>query len=183
MNNEIYSRLENLMKCLHMSVEQGAYTRAEMKAYAAGIALAQEKMESVFKNLFIDSATDQGLSMFLSMIGENPSETQEASRQKIIDTVSSNKEIFSLSEFNEIVSSYGDITYDVYGNVVEFSFGIPFGREMLEILAKLASDIVPCTSIVCADGKGRSFKELEALALRWYEIDGFGLSFYALETL
>ena len=38
-SNEIFSRLEGLMKKLSMSSERGSYTRAEMKAYAAGIAL------------------------------------------------------------------------------------------------------------------------------------------------
>lgn len=183
MNNEIYSRLENLMKCLHMSAEEGTYTRAEMKAYAAGISLAAEKMENVFKNLFIDSASDSGLAMFLSMIGEKPSETQEGSRQKIIDCVSSHREIFSKSEFDEIISSYGDVTYAVYGNILEFTFKTPFGRRTFEILSKLVSDIVPCTSIVCADGKGQNFEAWGDLELRWYELDGYGLSFYALDTL
>lgn len=48
-SNEIFSRLEGLMKKLSMSSERGSYTRAEMKAYAAGIALAAENMERVLK--------------------------------------------------------------------------------------------------------------------------------------
>ncbi len=66
MNDEIYSRLEGLMKSLGLSVNNGSFTKAEMKAYAAGIGLAQEKMKKAMNNVFIDTADEQGTAMFLS---------------------------------------------------------------------------------------------------------------------
>ena len=92
-SNEIFSRLEGLMKKLSMSSERGSYTRAEMKAYAAGIALAAENMERVLKNLFIDTAENDGIALFLSMINENPAQTESESKQLIIDTVSNQMQI------------------------------------------------------------------------------------------
>ncbi len=64
MNSEIYLRLENLMKRLGFSVSDGSFTKAEMKAYAAAISLAEAKMSEVLKNIFISTAEGLGISMF-----------------------------------------------------------------------------------------------------------------------
>ena len=120
-SNEIFSRLEGLMKKLSMSSERGSYTRAEMKAYAAGIALAAENMERVLKNLFIDTAENDGIALFLSMINENPAQTESESKQLIIDTVSNQMQIYKKSEFDSLVASlgvFGESTYITDDNII-----------------------------------------------------------------
>lgn len=166
-----------------MNTEKGSYTMAEMKAYAAGLGLAAEALEGVFKNLFVDSASGLGLAMFLSMVGEKPAATPEGSRQRIIDSVSQPREIISKSAFDESVSDLFGTTYTVFGNVLVFHFRFIFSRITLDMLSKLIADIVPCTSIVSTDGKGQSFGAWGNLNLRWYELDGFEIPFYALDTL
>ncbi len=49
MNSEIYLRLENLMNRLGFSASDGSFTKAEMKAYAAAISLAEAKCQEVLK--------------------------------------------------------------------------------------------------------------------------------------
>ncbi len=51
-SNEIFSRLEGLMKKLSMSSERGSYTRAEMKAYAAGSPGSRKYGESFKKSFY-----------------------------------------------------------------------------------------------------------------------------------
>ena len=183
MNNEILGRLERLMKSLNLTTEKGSYTEAEMKAYAAGLSLAAEALESTFNNLFVDSASGLGIAMFLSMVGEKPAKTEEESRQMIIDTASLPREIYSKSEFDKDISMLFGMKYTVLGNNLVFKFNIVFSRITLELLSKLTVDIVPCTSIVCAGGSGQKFGAWGNLDFHWYELDSYELSFYALDTL
>lgn len=182
MNSEIFSRLEGLMKSLMLSVEEGSYTRAEMKAYAAGIELAAQKLEETLNNLFADTASTSGLAMFLSLIGEKPAASQEESRRLITDAISAGRRALTKSEFNEILKSMG-CTYSVSGNEILLRFNSSFSKETLETVMKLIKDYVPCSSVITLAGNGRSFSDWDALGLRWFELDGLNLPFNILDTL
>ena len=182
MNNEIFNRLESLMKSLMLSVEKGSYTRAEMKAYSAGIELAAQRFEEVLKNLFVDTADISGLAMFLSLIGEKPASSQEESRRMITNAISAGRSALKKSEFDKIISSMG-YTYSVSGNEIKAAFGASFSRTVLESIAKLIRDYVPSSSVLAPNGSGRSFSEWGKLALRWFEIDAINLPFCVTEKL
>lgn len=182
MNSEIFSRLEGLMKSLALSVEEGSYTRAEMKAYAAGIELATQELEAVLKNLFADTASTGGLAMFLSLIGEKPAASQEASRRLITNAISAGRRALTKSEFDEILSSMG-CAYSVSGNEIFLELNSSFSRELLETVMKLIRDHVPCSSVLSPVGNGRRFDDWDNLALRWFELDGLNMPFYIAERL
>ena len=182
MNSEIFSRLEGLMKSLMLSVEEGSYTRAEMKAYAAGIELAAQALEEVLKNLFVDTASTGGLAMFLSLIGEKPNASENTLRNLIRNAISSGVMWFSKTEFNGFLSSMG-FTYSVSGNEIRLSMKSVVTRKVLENIRKVVNDYVPCSSVLTLVGNGRSFAEWDTLALRWFELDGLNLPFYIAERL
>lgn len=182
MNNEIFDRLERLMKSLMLSVEEGSYTRAEMKAYSAGIALAAQKLEDIFNNLFADTASVSGLAMFLSLIGEKPAASQEASRRLITSAISAGRKALTGSEFDKILSSMG-CTYSVSGNEILLKLNSSFNRNVLDMIIKLIRDYVPCSSVLTTAGNGRTFAEWDSLALHWFELDSINLPFSIIEKL
>lgn len=183
MSSEIFNRLEGLMKSLALSVEKGSYTRAEMKAYSAGIELAAEKLEEVFKNLFVDTASATGIAMFLSLLCENPAATEDESRKIITDLVSAGRRIFPKSEFDKMVSSLGKITYEVSGNEIRLSLGTAFNRQVFEAITKLIRDFSPSSSIVDSVSAGHSFSQWESLGLHWFELDSYEMPFYIIEKI
>lgn len=182
MNSEIFSRLEGLMKSLSLSVEEGSYTRAEMRAYAVGIGLAAQALEEVLKNLFVDTASTGGLAMFLSLIGEKPAASQEESRRLITNVISAGRRALTKSEFDMSLKAMG-FTYSVSGNEIRLSMQSVVTRKVLENIRKVVNDYVPCSSVLTLVGNGRSFAEWDTLALRWFELDGLNLPFYIAERL
>lgn len=183
MNNEIYLRLENLMKRLGFSVSDGSFTKAEMKAYAAGISLADSKMAETLKNTFISTAESPGLSMFLSMIGEKPASTNAKSRENVISAVSDKRGIYSKSCFDEIVHLIGTgSSYTVSGNIMDFLYEGNVYRPTLDDYSKLIKDYNPCTVIV-NNKSGRAFSRWDNAAFRWYENDKRSIPFITLDTI
>lgn len=182
MNSEIFSRLESLMKNLMLSVAEGSYTRAEMKAYAAGIELAAQKLEDVLKNLFADTADLSGLAMFLSLIGEKPAASQEESRLLITNAISAGRKALTKSEFNDIISSMG-CSYGMLRNEIWLRIGTSFSKDLLEKITKLIKYYIPSTSLLVTTGSGQTFSKWDGLGLRWFELDSLNLPFGVVERL
>ena len=182
MSNEIFGRLESLMKSLMLSVESGSYARAEMKAYAAGLELAANKLDDVLKNFFADTADVSGLAMFLSLIGEKPAASQDESRRLITNAISAGRKALTKSEFDKIVSATG-CTYSVSGNEIRLKLGSAFNKSVLEMIVKLIKDHVPCSSALVPSGSGKSFSKWDGLGLRWFELDSLNMPFCIAEKL
>lgn len=182
MNSEIFARLERLMKSLALCVDEGSYTRAEMRAYAAGIELAAQKLEDVLKNLFADTADTGGLAMFLSLIGEKPAASQEESRRLITNAISAGRKTFTKDEFNDIVSSMG-CSFSMLRNEIWLRMGSSFSKELLENIVKLIKYYIPSTSLLVPIGNGQSFAKWDGLRLRWFELDSLNLPFSVMDKL
>ncbi len=182
MNDEIYSRLEGLMKSLGLSVNNGSFTKAEMKAYAAGIGLAQEKMKKAMNNVFIDTADEQGTAMFLSMVKEKPAVDTALSKAAVINAVADNPGIYSKSYFDAAVKENGGASYTMAGNVMQFSCGSADFRTLLEMLSKQITDVNPCTVVINGNA-GKHFDKWDAAALRWFELDRLELPFITLDGI
>ena len=183
MNNEIYLRLEKLMKKLGFSMLNGSFTKAEMKAYAAAVSLAEEKMKNTLKNTFIGTADDLGISMFLSMIGETPASTSSKSKENVISAVSDQRGFYTKSYFDSVVQSLGTgSTYTVSGSVMDLQYAGNTNRPMLDDYSKLITDCNPC--IVLVDNKsGRAFSKWDSASFRWFEIDKRNIPFSTLDTI
>lgn len=183
MNNAIYFRLESLMKKLGFSVSDGSFTKAEMKAYAAAISLAETKMAETLKNVFIDTADNFGLSMFLSMIGEKNASTDSESRKNIISAVSDKRGFYTKSYFESIIKTLGTTTkYIVGGNVMDFSYEGNLYRPRFDDYSKLLTDYNPCTAVL-NNKKGREWSSWDDASFRWYEINKFNIPFLTLDNM
>jgi len=184
MNNEIYSRLEALMKSLGFSVNSGGITKAEIKAYAAGISLACDFMDNLLKNLFADTADFKGLAMFLNLINESSQETEEQARKLIYTAFSEKGGGFRLSDFEKALSETGsNAAYSVNGSFLVLSFAESAGRDFMERLGGFIKYNAPAGSVLMLDGNGLTFSGRDSLELCWYVLDGFGLPFSVIDTL
>lgn len=184
MNSEIFKRLEGLMKSLMLSVEAGSYTRSEMKAYAAGLELAAQRLKSVFNDIFVDTASNYGLSMFLNLIGEKPADLPEESRELITRAVSAQKRIFKRSEYDEILASFGQADCKILGSELRVDFSGELSRQMLETLSLLRNKYLPCiTELNPIGNNGQPFSKWDSLGLRWFELDGLNIDWFAMGKL
>ncbi|MDE5669885.1 MAG: YmfQ family protein [Eubacterium sp.] len=183
MNSEIYLRLEKLMKKLGFSVSDGSFTKAEMKAYAAAIDLAEAKMSEVLKNIFISTAEGLGLSMFLSMIGERPASDDAQSREMIISAVSDRRGLYTKSYFDSIIKTLGkDSSYTISGNTMIFLYKGNLYRPRFDEYSKLITAYNPCTVVVC-NKSGYTCSQWEEAAFRWYETDSRSIPFITLDNI
>lgn len=186
MNNEIYLRLEGLMKKLGLSVESGSFTKAEMMAYAAAVNLAEDKMKDTLKNIFIDTAGKTGTALFLSMVGEKPAASAEDSKNRVIDAVSDNIGIYTRSQFNSLVAGLGDTeestTYTVSGNVMKLNYGGTANRPRFEDFSKQVNKHNPCT-VVIDSGNGRTFGTWNSSLFKWFELDSLSIPFVTIDGM
>lgn len=183
MDNAIYLRLESLMKKLGFMVSDGSFTKAEMKAYAAAISLAEAKMTDTLKNCFIGTAESLGLSMFLSMVSELPASNEAQSKKNVISAVSDKIGFYSKTDFDTMVKSLGTgSSYKINGNVMDFNYAGNVNRPTFDDYSKLISSYNPCTVLV--DNKsGRAFSKWDTAAFRWFEIDKRNIPFVTLENM
>lgn len=183
MNNEIYLRLENLMKKLGLSTSDGSFTKAEMKAYAAAISLAEAKMTETLKNVFVGTADNYGLSMFLSMIGEKPASTDSKSRENIISAVSDKREFYTKTYFDNVVKSLGSgSAYTISKNVMNLNYSGNTNRPEFDDYSKLITDYNPAAVIV--DNKsGRAFSKWDSASFRWFETNQRNIPFLTLDNI
>ena len=182
MNNDIFFRLENLMKKTGLSVNSGSLTKAEMKASAAGISLVHNQMAGIMKNIFIDTAEKEGTAMFLSMVNEKPADSVSLSKELVTDAVSDNPCIYSKSRFDSVVKADGTSSYSMSGNIMDFRYGGTEDRLQFETFSKLIHDINPCTVIV-DNHIGRTFAVWDKAAFRWFELDSFSVPFITLDGM
>lgn len=185
MNNEIYLRLESLMKKLGFSVSNGSFTKAEMKAYAAAISLAESKMNAILKNTFISTADTSGLSMFLSMVGEKPASNASESKALVVSAVSDQVEIYPRSGFNKVIQAIGignKMFYMIDGNVINLYYSGDAYRALPDDYSKIITDYLPCT-ILIDNEIGHAFSEWDKAGYRWFEIDKRNIPFVTLENI
>lgn len=183
MNNESFSRLLGLMEKLGLSVESGTFNRAECAAYARAVCIACDEMESTMKNLFIDSAETQGLALFLSLIGRSPAETEEKSKELVIESVSEEFGTRRLSDFENALANLGNgFGYEGNGCGLMIKRGEASGTEFAEKFSDFITDYAPGFSRVEIDGTSTDLGTREAANLRWFELDALNLPFSVLDN-
>ncbi len=185
MNNEIFSRLINLFSMLGLSVEEGAYARAEAAAYACAAQAVLAEMENTEKNLFIDSAGTQGLALFLNLIGKNHGESDEKTRELVVDSVSKGFSTGSMAAFEHALRGLGEGTeYEADGSRLVLKPDTSSADEgFAEKLSDFLRDYAPAFSRVEIDGGGSDFAARDAAGRRWFELDGYNMPFSVIDSL
>lgn len=101
MNDEILLRLTGLMEKLGFNCDDGSFTKAEMRAYAAGISLVKDMLDDGFNQIFTDTMGDKGLLMYCEMLGIDTTGETEELKQQIISRLSENYRTLTRSQVRE----------------------------------------------------------------------------------
>lgn len=183
MNNEIFNRLLGLMEKLGLSVKNGTFNRAECAAYARAVCIASDEMENTIKNLFIDSAETQGLALFLSLIGRSPAETEEKSKQLVIESCSEDFGTRNLGDFENALADLGNgFGYEGHGCNLMIKRGEVSGTDFAEKLSEFLSDYAPGFCRIKIDGTSTDLGTKDEANLRWFEIDALNFPFSIIDN-
>lgn len=184
MNNEIYNRLLKLFKTLGFSPTDKSVLNAEIKGYAAGISFAENIMNDVYSNLFIDTANDTGLSMYLGLVDKEKQNTTEETRKIIIDAFCNNNGVISANEFKNAVLTLGSgCKYNCANGILTISNADMIDRAFFEKLKYFIDNYAPTHLLLKFDGNGMTFQLFDDLFLRWRKIDEFNIPFSVIDTL
>ncbi len=185
MNNQIFSRLCNLMQGLGFNMQAGDITKAEMRAYAAGLSMVDELIEKALRNAFIDTADDYGLSMLLSLTRLSPAETDEETRHRIVDSFSEGYYYTSISGITTrffqndhgFVSSYPD------RRIILYYYGDSNNKKRFAKLEKIIDECLPAYMRVKNASGDLNFDSFDAFELTWFDIDEANLPFYGWDMV
>lgn len=184
MNNKIYERLSSLFKELGISLESGSAQRAELLGYCAGLSLADEEMNKICSNTFLDTADKAGIARFLSMTGQSAGETDEESKKIIMNALSYGKGLMPLSELEAAVRAVDPMAqYEIRDGVFILKYGSGIDYEALEKIKTFARNYAPACYRLELGGNGFEWDFWDDFDLAWYEIDELALPFSAFETL
>ena len=156
MNNTVFERISQLFSHLGIDVSAGSTGAGEARAYAAGFDLVNSAFDSVFKNIYIQTAEDTGLRTFLSY-----EEFETQFRQIAPDA--------------EIVFA---------GNLIAIrGFVNPVSPENLIRAGKFLKKYAPVFSMIYLAGGGLSYESFDNLEMRWFELDEVNMPFHMLDGL
>ena len=183
MNNQIFTRLCSLMKGLGFNAQAGDITTAEMRAYAAGLSMVDELIESAFNNAFIDTADEYGVSMLLALLDLKPGADMQESKTKIINAMSSG---FMFRTKHQIQYGFFEHEYAITTYPGEYRFYVSsLGYEIKSFknLEKILDEVMPAYARVYSAGGYLDFDGLDGVGLHWFEIDDARLPFYAWNAI
>ncbi len=184
MNSNIYNRLLKLFNSLGITVLDKTVQSAEIKGYSAGIEVADRVMNETYQNMFIDTANDNGLAMYLNLINQTKKATIDETRKAIIDAVSDTKGFISRSEFDKALADLGSsCKYTVSNGVMTISCTEVFDEKFIKKIGLFIRNYAPAFLQIKFDGSGLSFEEWEKFYIRWFEIDNNELPFSVIDTL
>lgn len=183
MNNEIFLRLNGLMKNLGFAMQEGGSEKAEIAGYAAAISLADRFLSNLLDNLFIDTMSQKGISMYSELLNLEKAENEDAAKQNIVSRMAGNYHQLTLDEFKSGVQlSESFSVSDIASGQIILQIN-SLSREAIKNIAYIIKNYFPVHIKLSADGSGLSWDEFEELNLRWYESDGYELSFGFLDSL
>lgn len=184
MNSKIFERLKSLFAQLSAELAQKSTSMAELKGYCAGLSLAQNDMDEAYANLFVDTAGEKGLGMLLSLVGEDKRDTDEESREAVINAFSNKDAIMSYdSFFEELKKISEDADFYCNGYAMLISHCLLPERDVLKRLSHFIKNFVPANVHIYLNGVGARWEFCEYLGLHWYEIDELALPFTIWETM
>lgn len=185
MNNTVFGRISALFSQLGKDMSPGSETAGEARAYAAGFDLVNSAFDTAFKNIYIQTADDAGIRMFLSLIDEKPEEDIESSRAKIMERFVKSSEFLSYEEFEaqfNLIAPDAEIVLSK--NLIAIrGFINPVTSENLIRAGRFLKKYAPAFSMVYFAGRGLSFESFDNLEMRWFELDEVNMPFHLLDGL
>lgn len=184
MNSKIYERLFALYKQLGAEPNDKSADKAELLGLCAGLELAENAMNKNLLDVFLDTAGERGLAMFLSEAGEAARETQAESKRAVTQAFSQGGHFLTCIELEEAVKALNEAArYSVQNGAFVLESGLFWGREFLQKISDFAKDFAPAIYSLELGFDGVPFELWDDEELCWYELDALELPFSALDTI
>lgn len=185
MNDTVFGRISKLFSQLGINMTSGSEDTGEVRAYAAGFELVNTAFDNIFKNIYVQTADDTGLRMFLSLIDEKPQEDIEESRMKVMNRFMRDGAFLDYYEFEEQFNQISpDADFMLSGNFILISdFVKPVTPENLIRAGRFLKKYAPALSFVYLTGSGLSYESFDSLEMRWFELDEVNMPFHLLDGL
>lgn len=184
MNERIYKRLSELYEKLGISHPKGSSERGELLAFSHAIADLYGEYDSCFSQIFADTASGYGLSLFSEMFGVDSRLSDAEKRSLIEEGMGRVYGISSLTAMDKAVKKLGNdfsLSCEKFDMVINGS--IEDSSDMLTKLGRIIENYLPpCTAVrFCSDGV--DFDHWDASPYLFKQYDNFNLSFDILDTL
>lgn len=183
-NERIYERLSSLFDKLGIEHPAGSTENAELMAYCVGIDGVYKDFELYFSQLFADTASGLGLSLFCELFKIDSVLTDSEKRTLIIQGLGRQygDYIFGTmkSEFDKLGGGFSvsceHFLLTVNGSVKDDS------SLLSEIGKIIENNLPPCTAAKCS-GDGADFDYWDSTDFLFGEYDDLKLGFELLDTV
>ena len=153
MNETIYKRLSNLYEKLGLSHQEGSAERGELLAYSNAIGDLYGEYDSCFCQIFADTATGYGLSLFCELFGIDSSLGDDEKRILIAEGMGRVFGLSSLTDMEKAVEELGDdfsVSCKDFNMII--SGTIDHSADVLTRLGKIIENYLPPCRNHCARG-------------------------------
>lgn len=183
-NNKIYERLASLYSRLGISHPPGSAENGELLAYAAVLDDLNTYFEFCFKEMFADTATGLGLSLFCEMFRIDSTQTADEKRELIkLGLGSQYGEYKSDTIFAEL-EKLGDDFYILTDPFYAYAGGdIRDHYEVLPKLGRIIESYLPPSVSISYDGEGMDFDYWDSTPYLFKDYDNFKLCFDVIDKL
>lgn len=184
MNETIYKRLSNLYEKLGISHPKSSAERGELLTYSNAIGDLYDEYDSCFCQIFADTATGYGLSLFCELFGIDSSLGDDEKRIRIAEGMG---RIFGLSSLTDIEKEVEELGDDFSVSCKDFNMviigTIDHSADVLTRLGKIIENYLPPCTVVKFCSDGLDFDNWDSSSYLFKNYDNFNLSFDILDTL
>lgn len=170
MNSE-YKRMKNLLSGIGIQFGEKGFSTAEIAAYAFGLGVVRDYMDSISSEIFMQGDTLNSLEKYVSLLDiDINGKTAGQVKDSIIDALSARFGAFGKDEF------YSEFALVGSGELEITADGLTFRNVDYDDFYRLGRFIrgyvLPFIKTKCS-----------GLGLSWWERDGSGLSFHQMDEL
>lgn len=184
MNNEVYKRLLALFEKLGIPAENGTKERGELLAYCTAINIAQNELEENFTQMFADTSSDLGLSLFCELLGIDGSLSEDEKHKLIKEGLSQKYGDYAFGTMTSEIEGLADgfsMTVDDFKITINGS--VKSDDDILSRLGKILEKyLLPCTVIAFCGG-GIDFDYWDSTPYLFEDYNNLKLSVSVLDTL
>ena len=184
MNEMIYNRLSNLYEKLGISHTKSSAERGELLAYSNAIGDLYGEYDSSFRQIFADTTSGYGLSLFCELFGIVSSLGDDEKRNLIAEGMG---RIYGLSSFEGMERAVEKLGDDFSVSCKDFNMvisgSVDNSSDVLTRLGKIIENYLPPCTVVKFCSDGLDFDNWDSSPHLFKNYDNFNLSFDMLDTL
>lgn len=184
MNNEIYDRLSSLYEKLGISHPNGSAENGELIAYCTAIYNLYKSFELYFEQMFADTSSGLGLSLFCELFKIDSSLSDSRKRELIRQGLAQQYGDYTNGDFEAEID---DLAAAMYVNAENFVITIDGSVEgddtLLPRLGRIFENyLMPCT-LISLNGDGFDFDHWDTTLYLFKDYDNINVNFQFLDEL